>query len=133
SKPMIRKTYQQVFLESCSIDPFATSIEQLKETLKYYHLDKVLPSNEQDKDQYLFLLMSHVVEPFFSNETVPIAVYNFPSSQASLAQINEGVAERFEIYYKGIELANGFHELTDARAQKKRFEQDQVMRKQQGT
>jgi lysyl-tRNA synthetase class 2 len=46
---------------------------------------------------------------------------HFPASQASLAQIStedHRVAERFEVYYKGIELANGFHELTDAREQR---------------
>jgi lysyl-tRNA synthetase class 2 len=51
-------------------------------------------------------------------------VYHFPASQASLAQIStedHRVAERFEVYYKGIELANGFHELTDAREQQQRL------------
>jgi lysyl-tRNA synthetase class 2 len=132
SKPMIRKTYQQVFLEACGLDPLATSLHELQNKLTHFYLDNVLSHNEQDKDQYLFLLMSHVVEPFLSKETVPVAVYNFPPSQASLSQINEGVAERFEIYYKGVELANGFHELTDVAAQKKRFAQDQAMRQQQG-
>ena len=97
-----------------------------------HHLDKVLSPEEQDKDQYLFLLMSHVVEPFLGKENAPVAVYNFPPSQASLAKINDGVAERFEVYYRGVELANGFHELTDATAQANRFAQDQQIRKQQG-
>lgn len=129
SQPMIRKTYQEVFIEACEIDPFIVSIEQLQQVLQSYNLDKVLTPDEQDKDQYLFLLMSHIVEPYLGNKTVPVAVYNFPPSQASLAQIRNGVAERFEVYYQGVELANGFHELTDVEAQAKRFSHDQLMRK----
>ena len=61
-----------------------------------------------------------------------MAVYHFPSSQAALAKVNQGLAERFEIYYRGIELANGFHELTDAAAQAHRFAQDGLQRQQLG-
>ncbi len=128
---MIRKTYQQAFLETCQLDPFTASIEQLQQVLKQHDLGNVLPADEKDKDQYLFLLMSHVVEPTLGKEVVPVAVYHFPPSQAALAQINHGVAERFEVYYQGVELANGFHELTDVSVQKDRFEQDQIIRAQQ--
>jgi lysyl-tRNA synthetase class 2 len=132
SDPIIKKTYQQAFLEACEIDPLTASIEQLQQLLIQYNLDKVLSQDEQDKDQYLFLLMSHVVEPFLGKESAPVAVYNFPPSQASLAKINDAVAERFEVYYRGVELANGFHELTEVEAQAKRFTQDQQIRIQQG-
>jgi elongation factor P--beta-lysine ligase len=63
------------------------------------------------------------VEPHIGKDR-PTFVYHFPASQASLAQIStedHRVAERFEVYYKGIELANGFHELTDAREQQQRL------------
>ena len=125
SKPMIKKTYQQAFLDACDVDPLTASIAQLRQVLVRYDLDYVLPPEEQDKDQFLFLLMSHIVEPFLGKESVPVAVYNFPESQAALAKVNQGVAERFEIYYQGVELANGFHELTDSQAQANRFAQDQ--------
>ncbi|QEY52788.1 elongation factor P--(R)-beta-lysine ligase [Legionella longbeachae] len=132
SRPMLKKTYQHAFLEACHIDPFCATVDELRQVLVYFNLDKVLPANEEDKDQYLFLLMSHVVEPFLAKESVPVALYDFPSSQAALAKINNGVAERFEVYYQGVELANGFHELTDAAAQKKRFVLDQHLRNQKG-
>ncbi|MDI9818103.1 MULTISPECIES: elongation factor P--(R)-beta-lysine ligase [unclassified Legionella] len=131
-QPMMRKTYQQVFVEICNVDPFSPTVEELQNILKHYQLDNVLPADEQDIDQYLFLLMSHIVEPALAEEAVPVAVYNFPPSQAALARINQGVAERFEIYFKGIELANGFHELTDAGAQAARFQQDLAIRQQKG-
>ncbi len=132
SKPMIRKTYQQAFLEACDVDPFTASLEQLRQVLSVHDLAYVLPENEQDRDQYLFLLMSHVVEPFLGNKAVPVAVYNFPESQAALSKINQGVAERFEVYYQGVELANGFHELTDMNAQAQRFALDQKIREEKG-
>lgn len=132
TRPMLKKTYQQAFLEACAVDPFATTPGQLQQALEQHNLANVLAHDEQDIDQYLFLLMSHVVEPFLGQEAEPVAVYDFPPSQASLAQINQGVAERFEVYYQGVELANGFHELTDVDAQTKRFAQDQRSRVQQG-
>lgn len=130
--PMLKKTYQQAFEEACALNPLTASIEQLRQVLVRHDLDNVLPPEEQDRDQYLFLLMSHVVEPFLGKENAPVAVYNFPASQAALAKINDGVAERFEVYYQGVELANGFHELTDATAQAKRFTLDQQIRQKKG-
>lgn len=128
SKPLIKKTYQSVFEQICAFDPFVVSREVLQSVLKHHELDNVLACDEQDLDQYLFLLMSHVIEPALAKEHAPVAVYNFPPSQASLSQINQGVAERFEVYYQGVELANGFHELTDAKAQAHRFLSDQRLR-----
>jgi lysyl-tRNA synthetase class 2 len=54
-------------------------------------------------------------------------VYDYPPSQAALAQVRPGpepVGERFELYVEGMELANGFHELTDADEQRRRFATD---------
>jgi elongation factor P--beta-lysine ligase len=68
-------------------------------------------------------------------QTVPAFVYDFPASQAALAQINPQdprVAERFEVYFKGIELANGFHELANGDEQLQRFEDDNKKRVSMG-
>ncbi len=129
---MIKKTYQQVFMDVCDIDPLQDDITQLQKTVRRFDLHEVLAADECDRDQYLFLLMSHVVEPALAGESVPVAVFDFPPSQAALAQINEGVAERFEVYYRGVELANGFHELTDVDAQRARFHHDRNARRLQG-
>ena len=127
--PMQRMTYQQAFLDSCNVDPLTASTQQLRAVLSEHDLQNVLPPDEQDIDQYLFLLMSHVVEPYLGQLDRPAAVYHFPPSQAALAKINQGLAERFEVYYRGVELANGFHELTDASMQRQRFEQDNQLRR----
>jgi len=128
--PMRRMTYEQAFLEVSQINPFTASIQDLQKLLEAHDLGSVLTPGEQDRDQYLFLLMSHVIEPALGKALMPVAVYHFPPSQAALAKVQDGVAERFEVYYKGVELANGFHELTDALAQKNRFEHDQGLREQ---
>ena len=65
-----------------------------------------------DCDTWLTLLLTHCIEPQLG-VTKPCIIYNFPASQAALARINpDGLtAARFEVYYQGMELANGFHEL----------------------
>ena len=131
-EPFLVKTYREVFEETCGIDPFNAELSVLKDTLCRYRLNQVLPEDETDRDQYLFLLMSHVIEPSFAAYHEPIAVIDFPVSQASLAKTAHGVAQRFEVYYQGIELANGFHELTDAQSQASRFEADLTLRETHG-
>jgi lysyl-tRNA synthetase class 2 len=81
-------------------------------------------------------LMATVVEPALT-EDVLVIVDDFPSWAAALARQyqdhdGEWVAQRFEIYFGGYELANGYHELTDAAEQAARFEQDRQLRQQQG-
>lgn len=77
------------------------------------------------EDDWLHLLLSHAVEPRLGQGELTILT-DYPPSQAALSRIVEKkghpVAERFEIYYRGIELSNGYHELTDAPEQRRRFE-----------
>lgn len=122
--PLLRKTYREVFLALCDLDPFNASVAQLRACLKTFNLEGVFSPDESDRDLYLFLLMSEVIEPALAKEVAPIALYDFPASQAALACSKNGKAERFEIYFKGIELANGFHELRDHQLQAARFEED---------
>lgn len=126
-----RLTYQQVFMQVLNVDPLCVSIEVLKNAGSELNLGDVL-ENETDFDTVLQLLFCFAIEPVIANET-PCFIYNFPASQAALARISKEdtrVAERFEVYYKGIELANGFHELSDSAEQLSRFENDNLLRKQ---
>jgi lysyl-tRNA synthetase class 2 len=85
---------------------------------------------DADNDILLDYIFSEIIEPTIGIE-VPCFIYNFPKSQASLAKISildERVAERFECYYRGVELVNGFHELTDENTQVKRFQKDNEKR-----
>ena len=80
-------------------------------------------------------LSPHCIEPKLGKKINPCFIYDFPASQASLSRIQPTqppLASRFEVYYKGIELANGFHELQDAAEQRQRFENNRKNRKSMG-
>ncbi|MFK7794391.1 MAG: EF-P lysine aminoacylase EpmA [Gammaproteobacteria bacterium] len=82
--------------------------------------------------QCVDFLFSHKVEPAMCEESITV-VYHYPAAQAVLSKLNDediSVAERFEIFYQGIELANGYVELLDAEQQLNRFMNDQSIRKQ---
>ncbi|MEB3475313.1 elongation factor P--(R)-beta-lysine ligase [Pasteurella multocida] len=130
-KPTESLSYQFVFQEYVGLDPLSTEKAELVAKAKQYHLQQ---AEQEDRDTLLQFLFSTVVEPNIGKEN-PVAVYHFPATQAALAQISSEdhrVAERFEFYYKGLELANGFHELTDVNEQLHRFEQDNVQRQKMG-
>ncbi|MGY4675417.1 elongation factor P--(R)-beta-lysine ligase [Ursidibacter arcticus] len=124
-------SYQFVFQTYVGLDPLSASKAQLIAKAKEYGLQ--CDENEQ-RDILLQFLFSEVVEANIGKER-PTAVYHFPATQAALAQIStedHRVAERFEFYYKGLELANGFHELSDAKEQIRRFELDNLQRNEMG-
>ena len=80
----------------------------------------------RDEDQFFQLLVDRV-EPALASFTQPVFLVDYPSSQAALARVSPGdpsVAERFELYLAGVELCNGFGELTDASEQRRRSELD---------
>lgn len=126
-------SYQQAFLRCLNIDPLSADKETLVSAATTLGVGD-LAASEDDRDTLLQLLFMLGVEPKIGQDR-PTFVYHFPASQASLAEIStedHRVAERFEVYYKGIELANGFRELTDAREQRQRFEQDNRRRLEKG-
>ena len=128
-----RVTYQDVFKQYLGYCPLTATLTDIKTLASQYGYADIA-ANENEKDTLLMLLFSQHVEPKIGQDR-PCFVMNFPASQAALARINPTnplVAERFELYFKGIELANGFHELTDGPEQLRRFEQDNVKRQHMG-
>lgn len=126
-------TYQAVFQKHLNIDPLTSSTAQLKQCLDDYNQPDLAQMSD-DKTDLLQFLFSQCIEPQIG-QSAPCFVYDFPAEQASLAKLSKTdprVAERFEVYYKGIELANGFNELTDPNAQLNRFKQDNQARRLQG-
>ena len=128
-----RMTYQQAFLNVLKVCPLEASMAELKKVADTLGLSDIA-AQENDRDTLLQLLFSMGVETRIGQQ-VPVFVYDFPASQAALAKINQQdprVAERFEVYFKGIELANGFHELDNPHEQRVRFEQDNAKRLEMG-
>ena len=81
-------------------------------------------------DGWLDLLLSHCLEGDLGRGRMTF-VYDYPPTQAALARVSadpEPHGERFELYLEGMELANGFDELTDAAEQRRRFAQDLAAR-----
>jgi len=81
--------------------------------------------------------MTHRLQPTFARDAL-LVVRDYPASQCALAKIRAGqgdapaVAERFELYLGPLELANGYHELTDAAEQRARFLRDHALRASRG-
>ncbi|HAS6603608.1 elongation factor P--(R)-beta-lysine ligase [Vibrio parahaemolyticus] len=128
-----RMTYQQAFIDVLGVCPLEGSMTELKSAASKLGLSDIAEP-EEDRDTLLQLLFSVGVENKIGQD-VPAFVYDFPASQAALAKINpqdHRVADRFEVYFKGIELANGFHELDNPKEQLARFEQDNAKRIEMG-
>ncbi len=126
-------SYQQAFLRHLNVDPLSVDKTQLRQVAETLGCGE-LANAEEDRDTLLQLLFMLGVEPKIGQEK-PAFVYHFPATQAALAEIStedHRVAERFEVYFKGIELCNGFRELTDSREQRQRFEQDNRRRAARG-
>lgn len=130
--PVRRITYRALFEEYASLDPFSADISALKSCL-IDHGHTISVADSEPHRSWLDLVLTHVIEPQIQQGT--FFVFDYPADQAALAQVRPGspaVAERFELYVNGIELANGFQELTDAAEQRQRFEAENRSRREAG-
>jgi lysyl-tRNA synthetase class 2 len=122
ARPAKRTSYHEAFQRHVGIDPHLATVNQLSTVTAQSGID----FTGGTRDDLLNLLLVKLVEPQLGAEA-PEILYDYPASQASLAKLRTrddgvSVAERFELYWRGIELANGYHELTDARELRRRFE-----------
>ena len=79
-------------------------------------------------DELFFCVFLNLVEPKLAVDW-PVFVYNYPPELAALSRVEDGVARRFEIYWHGVELANGYFELTDPAEQRARFARENDLRR----
>lgn len=126
-------SYREIFQNHLGIDPHQASLTDLQE-LAAQRLDLQFASDI--RDDWLDLLLSHEIEPRLGLDC-PQFIYDYPASQAALSIVaadehGEPVAQRFELYINGLEIANGYHELADAGELRQRFISDQQQRKAQG-
>lgn len=132
--PLRRRRYRELFRETLGIDPFTASLEELR---RLAGERGGLSMADSDRDGCLDLLMSFVIEPRLGRDGLD-AVVDYPASQAALARHHRDpedgvpVASRFELYLDGLELANGYDELTDGAEQRARFSEDNAARRALG-
>ena len=131
-RPVVRLSYQELFERYLGLDPHLSSSADLRRVAAEQGVAGDLPLS--DPDQWLDLLLSHCIEPQLAGSGLCF-VYDYPASRAALAKITPGdppLAERFELYLDGVELANGFHELADAGEQRTRFQRELEARRRAG-
>lgn len=125
-------SYRELFQQTLNVDPFTASPAHLCELAKQ-SIDLGFVSG--DRDLWLDLLMSHLIEPELAKMGMCF-VYDYPASQAALSRVvrcdDVDVGQRFELYVDGMELVNGYCELTDAVEQKQRFIGDNEKRREMG-
>ena len=152
--PFERLTYAQAFERELGIDPHGATIPELRAAASKAGVEPHGNASAgdspagaptagtaastspppMDRDAWLDLLLVTCIEPKLGVER-PTFILDYPASQAALARVRPGnppVAERFELYVAGVELANGYHELLDATEQRKRFEDANRMRQADG-
>ncbi len=131
-------TFRELYRERLGIDPFTASDAELCVALGDTEID---PAG-LNRDDWLDLLMTHRLQACFDRDGI-LVVRDYPASQCALAKIRVGqgggpavaepaVAERFELYLGALELANGYHELTDGDEQRTRFLRDHALRATRG-
>lgn len=106
--------YEAAFNEHASINPRSASLDALRTRAADAGYESATDASRDDCLEFIF---SEFVSPKLGASR-PVIVYHFPASQAALAKLSADrpqCAERFELFYRGIELANGYHELTDSK------------------
>lgn len=134
-KPLMetqRFRYQEIFQRYTGLNPLEFSYRQYCA----YALDNQLPEAISicgyDHAIWLDFIFSHKVQPFLGQNAVCM-VYGYPVCQSSLARINEHnpqITDRVELFINGVELGNGYFELTNAKEQGERFDQELEFRRQ---
>lgn len=126
-----RVDYRSLYRDAFGFDPFTARLETLREPLA----DLDIRADGLSRDDWLDLLMTHRLQARFPADRLTV-VFDFPPGQCALARVvgegGDALAERFELYLGERELANGYHELTDAAEQRARFESDNRRRRARG-
>ncbi|PXX99840.1 EF-P lysine aminoacylase EpmA [Halomonas sp. LBP4] len=132
--PLRRRRYRELFREALGRDPFTAPLAELQ---RLAGDAGGLEMSDASRDDCLDLLMSLTIEPTLGRGGLDVVV-DYPASQAALARRHRDpedgawVASRFEVYLAGLELANGYDELTDAGEQRARFAEDNAARRRLG-
>jgi len=127
-------SFRQAFQRHAGVDPLTADADQLASVVQAAGIVPPESLLAEDRDGWLDLLLVERVQPHLGQQR-PTIVYDYPASQAALAQVRADdppVAERFELYVSGIELANGYHELVDPAVLRQRNAANNAKRRADG-
>ena len=122
-------SYRDALLRHAGLDPIDADLGVLQRAAQALGLDR-RRCLEAGRDELLDLIVGARVGPALGRSALTF-VHRYPASQAALARLDADdprLALRFELYHRGVELANGYHELTSGAEQRMRFAADQKMR-----
>lgn len=134
--PVERIRYREALQRWAGVDPLTDDGAALNAAVERLGIAAPVSLAASDRDGWLDLLLTEAVEPQLGAER-PLIVFDYPPSQAALARVRQtagepAVAERFELYFRGLELANGYHELLDAEQLLARAQANNVARSADG-
>jgi len=133
-RPFPRVTYDDAFAAALGTHVLDLSPRQLTALAEQARVIVPQSHDPDDRDGWLNLLLAERVEPGLGAGG-PEFLYNYPVSQGALARAcpdDPRVAERFELYVSGVEICNGYHELTDPAELRRRIDEQTALRERAG-
>ncbi len=120
-QPIRLLSYREAFEQYVGINYSTISLSELHQ----------LTHSDWPRDTCIHYLLSHQIEPHLGQNNLTVII-DYPPHEAALACVTEKngelVAERYEIYHQGVELTNGYHELSDAEELRRRFDRINLSR-----
>lgn len=134
SEPFPRLSYEAAFLKYADLSALNSTATEFQRAALRHQISVPSGFDQADRSSWQNLFLVELIEPAL-RKLAAVFVYDYPPEQAALARIRqdeglnpEGVAERFELYLQGIEICNGYHELTDPHELRTRIEQQTALR-----
>ena len=121
-------TYRDIFESEVGVNPHTTTVQELQAVCRARNISYPESNVMDTLDDWLDLMFAELVQPTLES----VIIYDFPQSQAQLATLRQdeeyAVSERFELFLKGHEIANGYHEIRDATELRRRFQANRERR-----
>jgi lysyl-tRNA synthetase class 2 len=128
-----RQSYAQIFAQHTGLNALEFSFDEYSAFATQHEISEAITLCEQNHALWLDYIFSFCVQPYLGENSLCL-VYGYPSCQSALARINTEnplIADRFEVFLNGVELGNGFYELSDYQEQNRRFDAEIQTRKNQ--
>ena len=132
--PAERISYREAFERYAGIDPHTSEMPSIRAAAESAGVGIPAGMRDDDRDAWLDLLLSERVGPRLGIDR-PTIMFDYPAGQAALARVRDEappVAERFELFVEGVELANGYHELLDPAILRERNAENNTRRNRDG-